>query len=306
MAKEYVKQHIVPKRYLERFTFKNEYGAPVVGVVLKNTKGIKPFTRSIKDVGYEKNIYDVEDKNDPKYWEHFLDREFDILCGSKLQNIIARINLTGSNYKLNSDEIDTLTKLMLSQAFRVPESINYIEQIYKEELAPFTDWYISKFPKNQKQEIKKVLSGINYSNQWKKQVYLNAVFDKKGFEEKCDIIRNRVWIIYYNNISDKIPFCTSDNPVLIESLKNENTGLFNNGLASPTTLLYFPITPKIAVVNYPKEMFFGIETEFTGRLYFLNEEKYIITKNEKIVGNAFKHAFIPQPTFNELIELWNH
>lgn len=93
MGKNYTNQHIVPKRYLNRF------GTPdgkktLIGT--RTTEKGKPrfFRDATSNVGYVKNIYDVTDKSDPKYWEHFFAREIDSLCGKPMQNIIAKVTLS--------------------------------------------------------------------------------------------------------------------------------------------------------------------------------------------------------------------
>ena len=73
MAKQFVNQHIVPKRYLDRFASKVD-GKYIIGTRYYEKKQPKLFRASTADVGYIKNFYDVTDRDDPKYWEHFFAR----------------------------------------------------------------------------------------------------------------------------------------------------------------------------------------------------------------------------------------
>ena len=79
MEKSYVKQHIVPQSYLKRFAEMNRNNRDYhICVFRKRYKAANnPFIRSIKDVGFIKNIYDVTTREDSKYWEHFIDRNIE-------------------------------------------------------------------------------------------------------------------------------------------------------------------------------------------------------------------------------------
>ena len=80
MAKDFTNQHIVPKRYLDRFGIKDRK-TTIIGTRILEKGEVKFFTTSTDNVGYIKNYYDVTDKDDPKYWEHFFAKEIDTLCG---------------------------------------------------------------------------------------------------------------------------------------------------------------------------------------------------------------------------------
>ena len=96
MSEDYVKQHIVPKRYLDRFaTPKN--GKCIIGVSMVTKGKTKLFPAATDKIGYIKNYYEVTDKEDPKYWEHYFADTVDSLCGTKLQNFISGVMLSNNN-----------------------------------------------------------------------------------------------------------------------------------------------------------------------------------------------------------------
>ena len=88
MAGNYTNQHIVPKRYLNRFGTKSG-DRTTIGTRIISKGKVRFFVESTENVGYLKNFYDVTDKSDSKYWEHFFAREIDSLCGQDMENIIA-------------------------------------------------------------------------------------------------------------------------------------------------------------------------------------------------------------------------
>ena len=129
MAKDYTNQHIVPKRYLDRFGTKDGKRT-IIGARIVDKGNVRFFTDSTVNVGYIKNYYDVTDKNDPKYWEHYFAREIDTLCGQDMENIIAKATLFQKNATILSDQDkQALSKVIVAQLMRIPESIDYVKNV---------------------------------------------------------------------------------------------------------------------------------------------------------------------------------
>ncbi len=148
-----------------------------------------------------------------------------------------------------------------------------------------------------------IVKGIKLDEQWQKEQYLNHSFAPENFEKYCRILQDRIWVIYVNICRNNMLFATSDNPVLVESIDRKEIGLFHNGLLDPGTCIFFPISPTIAVANYSRQGIVGIAAdELDGRMLLINDVKYILDKNIKIIEQAHHHSFIPQPLFDELIQ----
>lgn len=129
MAKDYTNQHIVPKRYLDRFGTKDGKRT-IIGSRIVDKGNVRFFTDSTVNVGYIKNYYDVTDKNDPKYWEHYFAREIDTLCGQDMENIIAKVTLScPDTIVLSAHDKQVLSKLIIAQLMRIPESIDYVKTV---------------------------------------------------------------------------------------------------------------------------------------------------------------------------------
>ena len=110
-------------------------------------------------------------------------------------------------------------------------------------------------------------------------------------------------VVYVNACQNDIPFATSDNPVLVESMSGKAIGLFHNGLLSPGTCIFFPLSPTIAIANYSNHGIMGLMAdELDGRKILINDKKYILDKNIKIAKQAHHHSFIPQPLFAEIVQ----
>ena len=303
MAKEYTDQHIVPKRYLDRFGTKD--GKRTMIGTRFTAKG-KPrfFIEATDNVGYIKNYYDVTDKDDPKYWEHFFAKEIDILCGRDMENIIAKATLSKINAPvLLAHDKEVLSKIIIAQLMRIPENIDYVtEQIYPKVSRQVKEDVAATLPQFLIEKYGEQLKNMEISVQGQKELILNHAFAPENFERYCGLLQDGVWLVYVNTQRSYMPFLTSDNPVLVEGIGSKGTGLFRNGLANPATCIFYPLSPSIAVAIFSRDGILGwVADEYDGRKIMLDELKYIMDKNIMIMSQAYHHSFIPQPLYNTIV-----
>lgn len=301
MAKQFVNQHIVPKRYLDRFASKVD-GKYIIGTRYYEKKQPKLFRASTADVGYIKNFYDVTDRDDPKYWEHFFAREIDSLCGREMDNLISTITLSQYDVPVLSEHYkQVLSKVTVAQMMRVPSSVAYIKEIYPRIEKAVKDSVIAAIPDSLMAKYKPKIQNIKLDEQWQKEQFFNHSFAPENFDRYCSLMQDRIWVVYVNTQRDNMPFATSDNPVLVEGIGKKELGLFHNGLANPSTCIFYPISPTIAVASYSRAGIMSVVAdELDGRKFFLGELKYIMDKNIKIMEQAHRHSFIPQPLFDAI------
>ena len=284
MAKQFVNQHIVPKRYLDRFASKVD-GKYIIGTRYYEKKQPKLFRASTADVGYIKNFYDVTDRDDPKYWEHFFAREIDSLCGREMDNLISTITLSQYDVPVLSEHYkQVLSKVTVAQMMRVPSSVAYIKEIYPRIEKAVKDSVIAAIPDSLMAKYKPKIQNIKLDEQWQKEQFFNHSFAPENFDRYCSLMQDRIWVVYVNTQRDNMPFATSDNPVLVEGVGKKELGLFHNGLANPSTCIFYPISPTIAVASYSRAGIMSVVAdELDGRKFFLGELKYIMDKNIKIM-----------------------
>ena len=301
MAKQFVNQHIVPKRYLDRFASKVD-GKYIIGTRYYEKKQPKLFRASTADVGYIKHFYDVTDRDDPKYWEHFFAREIDSLCGREMDNLISTITLSQYDVPVLSEHYkQVLSKVTVAQMMRVPSSVAYIKEIYPRIEKAVKDSVIAAIPDSLMAKYKPKIQNIKLDEQWQKEQFFNHSFAPENFDRYCSLMQDRIWVVYVNTQRDNMPFATSDNPVLVEGVGKKELGLFHNGLANPSTCIFYPISPTIAVASYSRAGIMSVVAdELDGRKFFLGELKYIMDKNIKIMEQAHHHSFIPQPLFDAI------
>ena len=204
---DYVKQHIVPKRYLDRFTFYKS-GKPSLGVRIIDKGKVKYFTRPPGDVGFIKRFYDVTDKEDPKYWEHYLDDEFDKLYGKPLEKIIAGITLSNFNYCLSVEDKELLTKIIISQMFRIPSTYSKYKDDLEKSLKEYSKRFLSRYPKHDRELLTGEVNKVHKNKNWKNEVILETMLNPDLIEWCCNHIVNNIWLVLYN--FSNVPFATSD------------------------------------------------------------------------------------------------
>ena len=302
MAKDYTNQHIVPKRYLDRFGTKDGKRT-IIGTRIVNKDNVRFFTESTENVGYIKNYYDVTDKNDPKYWERYFAKQIDTLCGQDMENIIAKVTLSCPNVTVLSDrDKEVLSKLIVAQLMRIPESIDYVKTVlYPRVSAQVKEDLISTLPPDFVEKHREQIVSTEFSEQYQKELVLNHSFEPVNFERYCKVLQDGIWVVYVNMHRDTMPFLTSDNPVLVEGVGSKETGMFRNGLANPATCIFYPLSPGIAVAIYSRQGILGLAAdEYDGRKLLLNEVKYIMSRNVNIMAQAHRHSFIPQPLYDEI------
>ena len=300
MGRDYTDQHIVPKRYLDRFGRKDGKRT-IIGTRIVSNGNVKFFEDSTANVGYIKNFYDVTDKSDPKYWEHYFAREIDTLCGQDMENIIAKVTLTQKDaFVLSKQDKEVLTKVIIAQLMRIPESIDYMKnKLYPRVSAQCKKELISKLPAAFAEMHKEQIMSTELSEQDQKELMFNHSFAPENFKRYCEVLQAGVWMVYVNMRLDIMPFLTSDNPVLVEGAGGKNTGLFRNGLANPATCIFYPLSPGIAVAIYSRQGILGaVADEYDGRKVLLDELKYIMSRNVNIMAQAHRHSFIPQPLYD--------
>ncbi|MCB5050659.1 DUF4238 domain-containing protein, partial [Streptococcus mutans] len=86
----------------------------------------KTFTKSIREVGYKRNYYNVSQRKDDKHWEKYFSQNIEPFYGDPLRNIITKIMLTSDNYKaevLTKEDKKILSKLRSEKHTPEPQSL---------------------------------------------------------------------------------------------------------------------------------------------------------------------------------------
>ena len=302
MGKKFVRQHIVPQAYLKRFADKrikkrgkgkDDY---IIGV--RDING-KIYEQNIKQIGYIKNYYDVEYLDNPKKWEHFYGENIDVLYGKPLERIIAKITLSqGDKINFTSEEKAVLSKIIISQWLRVPDNID--EKIKYSKLF-FNDYKKAFLKVNEKlltKSHKRIVKNIEFTDNQIKDIILSTINEDEHLEKYCEFLYRKNWIIYINPFKD-LPYITCDNPIVTLNILEKTAKRDKNGLGLWYTVIYFPITSKIAIMIYPN--FDSYEECYENNcIRTMADEEFIVAMNYNLSLQMYKQTFLPIEFLNGL------
>ncbi len=298
MGEEFKNQHIVCQAYLNRFAKKmgKRY---IIGTRLKSTnQGVKLFTNSVANVAYIENYYDTCAQSDKKFWEHYLDKQFDVLCGQPLDNIIAKITLCPSDRRvLTESDKELLARIIISQTVRVPAFLDANIERTEDQLKEYKQEFLASLPSVSEKQ-RSLIEQISFDFDERKNIVLSCVFDEDRFNRFCSVLTQKVWCVFYNGIRDVMPFITSDNPVVITDMKGREETMTSIGLANDRTVILYPLTPSILIGIYSADVFFGELPKYDGHRMTIDDVKFITNVNLMLMRQSYIHSFLPEPLFS--------
>ena len=281
MGKGYTNQHIVPQSYLKRFAEKNSNnGKYHICVFSKSRKvGKGPFIRSIKDVGFIKNYYDVSIREDPKYWEHFIDRNIENKSERTINGVISKITLQQlEHFTILSQEKVTIARFLGFQMMRVPPFFDNRVKTGMEIGKQMWDFVQKKFGNRLTYDQNRVLTQNMLQTDGIKDLVLESMTDEKRLYTYTAILCSKKWLFIYNN-SD-IPFFTSDNPVVLQNIHDQSIGTKNTGIGRSDSLVFYPLSSHIMIEMLPRGLLTQEQIE-DGRVFLNNDDyKYIRGVNQ--------------------------
>lgn len=296
---DFKKQHIVPQSYLRRFATQNPKSKKyIIGV---RDKSVRLFSQSIENVGYLKNYYDTECHDDKKYWEHYFAKEIEPIYSRDLDLIITKINMSRPEAViLNDDDKEKLTIMMCFQMLRDPDYIDKAISEMPDFVYEFKKKIIKANPELSSDQVR-IVKKVNYSKDMCKEEILKIITDSDRYKSFAKALSNKAWYIFYNSISKKMPFVTSDKPVVIynyASRKREMLGIGRND-----TFIYYPVNPSILIAIYPPKIFFSDMLKGSDTVTILRGKdiEFIGKFNCHQISDCYKQAFLPLFFYNDII-----
>ncbi len=293
--KGFVKQHIVPKTYLNHFAVPGRKKKTfLIGVRQKN---LSHFIRNTDDVGYIDNYYDDDAYENIKHWEHFYNNEIEAPLSQVITNLIA--GLTLSNYTegfLKEEERRILCRFIVTQFIRVPQ---------------FIDWQITNaknnlLPKIKEQclielgtEFAEIINNIEIYDKTYKHMVLSYVNNSRQLERFSQILLSKPWIVYINGCRDFMPFITSDNPIVLSNIISCSYSRSDNGLGNKETLIFCPINPFIGIGIYPNQ-FSSYFSDIQYTTLSNQDIPFIVNMNCCEISQCYNQAFFPIDLYNEV------
>ena len=297
MEKDNTKQHITPRSYLKRFATEVN-GRYLIGTRRENNtkQEAEFFLQRIENVAWKKNFYDTTAREDIKFWEHYLAKEYDSLCGIPLDQIIFYFSLAQPEVCIIPEWIkDTLSRIILSQAIRVPSVIepwvSFIQRDTNEYIQHLMNGYSKKGI-----DTSALLERLTFSDDQTKDTLLSQTLLIDRLKRYCKILSDETWIIYCNTCSRSVPFCTSDNPVMFMNSIGRFSTITDIGIASKGTIIYFPITPKYLVAVHSNTYRDALES-MNNKIVLINDVRFINNVNLHVISQCHQHSFLPEPLY---------
>lgn len=282
------KHHYVPQTYLKNFCIPGKAKKIYVYDKINNKK----FETSIQDIAAERDFYRVNDREDACYWEHYYSQEFETKYPYVIQTITAVCTLSIHNaIVLDLALKESLASMICVQLLRTKKARENHFEVGKRVSIETLEQLKTSLKSHINQEQKECLNKFQLTEEQFKGINLPIINDVDRLKRLTEYILNKNWMIYFNAGFDKVPYITSDHPVCYYNVASQNTGFEDNGLAVSTTIILFPITSKIAIALYPRDLYFGSLSEFDGRMIVVNDDKFIKWLNAMQIEQCYRQVY---------------
>ncbi len=301
------KQHYVPRFYLSNWA--NEKGQ--IWVFDKSLK--RSFQANIKDVASSNYFYDIPKEvlesvsDDQKEIISFLaDKQIFEEMLSKIEEINSKIiskilsktekimifpmNVSTDNYlKISPQDKKELSFFLAIQYLRTKEARIQIEQLYTGTITALMQ------KTNYAPEIDFSKYDIALNQEYLQLFHLDILFSTDTIEKIATLLENYHWQILINQT--KNTFYTSDSPVVYYPNVKRKNPFKSYGFASYGISVYFPLSPKYALLITEIDFFRQIEKQ----LYYKNVgfvgEDNVIFYNDLIVHHSTSQIYCNKNNF---------
>lgn len=289
----------MPKVYLKNFCTKD--GS--IAVLDKSRNSI--FSTGVEAVAVEKNFYTVDGLKDPYCWEKAYAESIEPMMSVLLPKIISKVNVlvqTGHRI-INEDEKFQLALIMVMQLLRGKQSRAYEKKLFDELLPSTIEKAKEKFgPLIDDQQ--KCLDTFATDPRYFRLISMELTWDIERLTHYTNILVGRDFVFYH--ICGDMEFVASDNPVMFINSNTANAQPFANGLIRETTLIYYPLSPKLLLCTVHPNAFFQFFSDKDGCLCHLNankEERFITSINRKQRAQCHNQVFASTQATLEKIKL---
>jgi len=283
------KHHYVPQTYLKNFC--NSVDKPD-SIYVYDKINHKKFKANIQDIAAERDFYKVAGKDDEYYWEHFYSKEFESKYPSVIRTLNTACSLSVNNAViLTSNLKEELSYMICVQLLRTKKAREYQLKTASSAGEKKLNQLKEELPKYLNKDQKELLDKFELTEDFLKDVGLETINDKHRLKIFIGYLFDKNWVIYYNTISNRIPFNTSDHPVCYYNVLSKRTGFEDNGLAVTASKILFPISSKLLIGIYNKELYLGTLKQFDGQMIKIDEENFINKINDIQLEQCYRQCY---------------
>ena len=284
MDKKTRKEHIVPQVHLRNFSYKNKQTEKVY-VLDKNKE--EPYPSSIDDVACKRDFYEVDDK-ETNYWEKWygkIEQNIPMIYNSIIINSKFAVN----NGKVISNYLKKeLSLIIITQLLRTEVSKEHFTKMGLDITRNMIDILKNGLQGLLSDEHNAILNKYRENKDFVYSIALEHWNSQKFIRKAQNILMNKVWIIHKNLNYEKVPFVSSDNPVILYNFYTKKLGFEYNGLIKEGTIIYYPINKELLVAIYPN--FKGL-IKYSDTIDFLNDNKFVMNFNKSNYEQCKRQVF---------------
>ncbi len=238
------KQHFVPQVYLRHFCV----GKKRNQIYFYDKISSKADITNVINVAQEKDFYSEISQDDKDRFEKYYSSIVEPTLGVLLNRIISTAVLcTEKTPLLTKHDKHSLSKMLVYQMLRT----RYARNLTREKADMISEPFMAQLLKVPEFKKRKDFRAIAekyriLDDNTLKEISLPLTVDEERLTRYVALIDTMICTFYDNRTEED--FITSDNPVIIKRISTDDIGLGAAGLAHLDSMIFFPITPRLAVV----------------------------------------------------------
>ena len=289
------KQHYVPQLYLKNFAYGSSKTPKLYVLSIDQDK---IFPASVCDTAAERDFYTVDSADDKYMWERCYAERIEPILDNLLKSLRSRCeNVLIQNHVsvINPEEKVRLALSIVFQLLRGKQTRVYEQKLFDRFLPEVQAKARKRFsPIDEEKE--RLLKAFADDDKYFKEIAMQTIFREESIRLYLDILVQRTFILY--KITGENSFVTSDNPVMLIDSTTHDATPFRNGMMNTSTLIYYPLSPKLLLGAYHPDMFLGALNERDCCIELLDgtkEQRFILTQNRKQKSQCYNYVYAQSP-----------
>ena len=288
------RQHTVPRAYLKPFSqaAKNSH---YIFTYEKRTGLI--HKDNINNASVEKDWYTLKLSDNEMIWEEFyateIEPRFEVI--GKLIEKVSGVLVMNRAEIMDEHTRAEISILMIYQLFRGRIGLKYAEMfahnVFPEVIDGAKAELGERIEELNEEELKNIIDVVS-SKDFQRLIYAEVLTDPKRLLKYARLIANRSWVVF--RVGGNQEFVTSDNPVAVGSVRSSDDMPSHLAFLNSRNVVYYPISPKLMIAAYDKDVFLGALEDQDGRLIILDEtreEDFVDRVNKDMIKQCDRQAF---------------
>lgn len=276
-------------------------------VFVYNKTDKKLFESEISNVSVERNFYRLELAEQPLGWEDFYSKEVEPFYGTDIKQLVESVSkkqLDLNNTVLSEEIKAILAQLIIHQLIRGRGAREFMDSYLDRQSCEIKEIAYTRFRNYLTPSLKERIDYLVDDPNMRRIAMADASLNNTRILRLSALLLERVWVLL--KTEEENEFLTSDNPVMFLDHDTQRATAFTNGLLSPSTVVYYPLSFNLVIVLYPK-LYKNQMIEMKDKLVVLDRNtvcEFVETINKKQIEQCKRQAFAKsRETFEAIVEL---